>query len=934
MKTKHDLKQLHNFIELMSDLVFVKNLNGQYTHFNKAFLDFINKKREDVFLKTDYDLFEDEDANKFREIDKKILKNEITRDNFEEQLIIEHNKRFYFSTSKQVLYDLEENVVGLFCVARNITSRKEYELIYQDNKYLLEFIAIESDLLKILTKIVTLSEERNKDTKCSILLLDKSKKHLLKGSAPSLPDFYNEAINGLEVGEKVGSCGSAVYKKQRVIVEDINKHENWQPYLELTKKAKLRACWSQPIVSSNNEILGTFAIYNNTPKAPTDFELKLISAYSNMAAIAIEKHTNYKKIIENEHQLSQLFNNTQSGLIYINNKRKIIKANKRFADIFGYASVDEIIGSNTHEFHISKEKYHTFGKQFFKKLKKEEPFSIEYQFKKKDGTVIWCELSGKPLDKTHPIELSKGVLWTINDISLRKSFEKKLKDSELLNKNILETIPDMIWLKDQNGVYITCNHEFEKFFGDNKKNIVGKTDYDFKDKKTANEFRLNDHIAMKSDYPVVNEEWVTYASNKKNVLLDTTKKAMRDTNGKIIGVLGIGHDVTKRKEQLNELEELNKFAKSLTDSQAILLSLFDKGDSVLFKWKNNSTWDVEYVSSSIKRLLGYTKEDFLCKKIKYSECIHKDDEENILKELNNAIDNNLNYFKHKPYRIIHKNGDIKWILANTVIQKDSNNKVSHFIGYIIDITEQQKQQEIIFQQSKLASMGEMIGNIAHQWRQPLSIISSIATASKIEKELEVLTDDEFYKHMEIINKNVQYLSETIDNFRQFIKADRQLNDFSLTNTIKSFLNVVNISIIKSNTQIILDLDDSIIMNNYQNDIIQSFINIINNSIYAFEELPEDERYFFITTRKEDDKIIIKLKDNAGGIDNKLISKVFEPYTTTKYQSLGTGLGLNITYNFIVEGMKGKISVDNITFEYKHKEYKGCEFTIVFDDYLR
>ncbi|KAB7887343.1 PAS domain S-box protein [Poseidonibacter ostreae] len=934
MKTKHDLKELHNFIELMSDLVFIKNFKGQYTHINKAFLTFINKSREDVLFKTDYDLFNKEDASRFRKIDLEILENKIDLENMEEQIVKDDNGISYFNISKQILYDLEDNEVGLFCVARNITIRKEYELIYEDNKSLLEYIAIENDLEKILTKIISLAEERNEDTKCSILLLDKSKKHLLKGAAPSLPDFYNEAINGVEIGEKIGSCGSAAYKKQRVIIENIDTHENWQPYLELTRKANLHACWSEPIISSNNEVLGTFAIYNSIYKAPSEFELKLISSYSNMASIAIEKDNVYKKVLENEYQLSQLFNNTQSGLIYINNRRKIIKANKRFAEIFGYKSVDEIIGRKTSDFHISKSSNSNFKKQFALHLKDNELFNIEYKFKKKDGTIIWCELSGKVLDKTLPIELTNGVLWTINDISLRKSYEIKLRDSELLNKNILETIPDMIWLKDTNGKYLMCNHEFEKFFGAKKEDIINKTDYEFKDKKTSDEFRLNDKLAMKASGSLINEEWVSYPSSKQQVLLDTTKKAMHDHNGKIIGVLGIGHDVTKRKEQLDKLEELNKLAKSLTDSQANLLSLFDKGDSVLFEWKNNSDWDIEYISTSIYKLLGYKKEEVLQNHFIYSKFIHKDDIKKVREEVKNALSNNLDYFKHEPYRIFHKNGDIKWVLDYTVMKKDENEKVTHFIGYITDITEQKKQQDIIFQQTKLASMGEMIGNIAHQWRQPLSIISSIATASKIEKELDILSNEDFYKHMEIINKNTQYLSETIDNFRQFIKANREISDFNLTNTIKSFLNVVHSSIIKSDLKVVLDLDDNIIMQNYQNDIIQAFINIINNSIDAFEQSSKDEKYFFITSRKEDEKILIKIKDNAGGIDEKLIKKVFEPYTTSKYQSLGTGLGLNITYNFIVEGMKGKIVVENSNYIYKDKKYKGCEFTITFDSYSR
>jgi len=932
MKTKHDLKELHNFIELISDLVFVKNIKGQYTHVNNAFINFLNKKREDILFKTDYDLFRKEVAIKFVESDKKILETKINNNNIEDMIINDDNSISYFDSSKQILYDLEDNEVGLFCIAKDTTVKKEYEIIYQDNKKLLENIAIEKNLKKTLNNIVIFAENRSKGTKCSILLLDKSKQYLLNGAAPSLPDFYNNAIEGLKIGEKVGSCGSAAFKRERVIIENIDTHENWQPYLELTKKAGLHASWSQPIFSSNNEIIGTFAMYNTMHKAPSDFELKLISAYSNMASVAIEKDNTYKQILENEYQLAQLFNNTQSGLIHVDKNRNIVKANDRFYEISGYESADEIIGKNTSKLYLSKESYNKFEKKAIQQLKYKKVLNVEYQFIKKDGSVIWCEVSGKRLNKSLQLALPDGILYTINDISLKKSYERKLKNSELLNKSILATIPDIIWLKDKNGIFITCNHEFERFFGASKEDIIGKTDYDFKDKKTSDSYKLHDKIAMDSIGPVKNEELISYFSNKKKILLETTKIAMRDNNGNIIGVLGIGHDITKREEELEELERLNKLSTSLSEFQASLLSLFDKGDSVLFKWQNNDDWEIEYLSNSIVKLLGYSKDDFMSRRIRYEDCIHKNDIDNVKKEVKNALENDLRYFKHEPYRLIHKDGEERWILDYTVLQKDSNNNITHFIGYVTDITEQKKQQDIIFQQSKIASMGEMIGNIAHQWRQPLSIISSIATASKLEKELGILSDEQFEEHMGIINKNTQYLSETIENFRQFIKADRELSDFNLSSTIKSFLSVIDSTIKKSNVEIVLNLDDNIILVNYQNDLIQTFINILNNSIEAFEQKEEKKKYFFISTKKEDKKTIIKLKDNAGGIEEELITRVFEPYITSKNKSLGTGLGLNISYNFIVQGMNGKIFVENTSFKYDNKEYKGCEFTIIFNNY--
>ena len=425
-----------------------------------------------------------------------------------------------------------------------------------------------------------------------------------------------------------------------------------------------------------------------------------------------------------------------------------------------------------------------------------------------------------------------------------------------------------------------------------------------------------------------------YPNDKKTVLLETTKKTLSDKDGNIVGTLGVAYDVTKRKEDLEKVERLNNLALSLAQSQKTLLSIFDKGDSVLFKWENNLSWDVKYVSDSVQHIMGYSKEDFLSNHLRYKDCIHKDDLKTVYNEVQYAIENNMDYFLHKPYRIIDNENNEKWVLDHTVVEKDSDNNIKYFIGYITDITEQLKQQDLLFQQSKLAAMGEMIGNIAHQWRQPLSIISSIATASKLEKELNILDDEVFLNNMNTINTNAQYLSQTIDDFREFIKTDRFLDDFNLSNAVKSFLNITNTSIVDNNIEIILDLEDDIIMNNYQNDMTQAFINIIYNSIDAFVEKEIEKRYFFIKTRKSENKITIKLKDNAGGIDHSLIKKIFEPYTTSKHKSLGTGLGLNITYNFIVVGMKGKISVENTTYEYENKEYVGCEFTVTFDNYFR
>ena len=150
------------------------------------------------------------------------------------------------------------------------------------------------------------------------------------------------------------------------------------------------------------------------------------------------------------------------------------------------------------------------------------------------------------------------VLPLRKQIVLRKAAEKALKSSETHLRTLVQTIPDLIWLKDSNGVYITCNKQFEKFFGAKEAEIIGKTDYDFVDKELADSFRINDKKVMEAFGPSVNEEWITFADGGDRVLLETVKVPMTDDEGNLIGVLGISRDITQRKLADDEIKLKNE----------------------------------------------------------------------------------------------------------------------------------------------------------------------------------------------------------------------------------------------------------------------------------------------------------------------------------------------------------------------------------------
>ncbi len=272
--------------------------------------------------------------------------------------------------------------------------------------------------------------------------------------------------------------------------------------------------------------------------------------------------------------------------------------------------------------------------------------------------------------------------------------------------------------------------------------------------------------------------------------------------------------------------------------------------------------------------------------------------------------------------LVKSNGDTFPALIQRSILTSSNIVIS-----IVNLTELKEKEKEIQEQKKMAALGELIGNIAHQWRQPLSVISTSASGMELQKELETLTDECFFESCNIINKNTKYLSETIDEFRNFVGGDNDKTTFYLKSEITNFLNLINNSSKNHNINIVLDIQEDIKINGYKNQLTQCFINIFNNSKDALENHQIDKKLLFITTLEQDDNIIIKIKDNGGGIEEDIIPKIFEPYFTTKHKSRGTGLGLHLTYNLITDTMGGNIKASNVDFKYKSRNYTGAEIII-------
>jgi len=228
----------------------------------------------------------------------------------------------------------------------------------------------------------------------------------------------------------------------------------------------------------------------------------------------------------------------------------------------------------------------------------------------------------------------------------------------------------------------------------------------------------------------------------------------------------------------------------------------------------------------------------------------------------------------------------------------------------IEVEKNREKDRQLLYQSKLAQMGEMMSMIAHQWRQPLSSISSIALSLHIKSELGGVDKSLVKDKTKLINKNVDYLSKTIDDFRNFFQPTKEEEVINFETIIDSVLNISNISLQNRNIALSIELGYNKKIKLFSNELKQVLLNFIKNSEDVLVERKIENKHIFIRSYKSDSDIVLEVEDNGGGVSKELENKIFEPYFSTKHSKNGTGLGLYMSKIIVEEHLKGDLKMVN------------------------
>jgi diguanylate cyclase (GGDEF)-like protein/PAS domain S-box-containing protein len=291
MRTVADERiSLQTLIDWLPDNLWVKDAKSRFVISNKITATRMGLAGpEDLLGKTDLELLPPEIAQKFFADEQKIIQSGQPMLDMEEYVLDASGRKTWILTTKVPLRNDRNEIFGVAGISRDITERTLADALRDGQSDILQMIAMSAPLGSVLDHLMRLVESQLIGIFGSVLLLDNDGLHLRHGAAPSLPEAYTKAVDGVRIGPKVGSCGTAVYRREAVIVADILSDPLWDDYRELAAQYDYRSCWSTPILSHQGDVLGVFAMYSMSVREPTLIELRLIDTIIRIAGIAIER---------------------------------------------------------------------------------------------------------------------------------------------------------------------------------------------------------------------------------------------------------------------------------------------------------------------------------------------------------------------------------------------------------------------------------------------------------------------------------------------------------------------------------------------------------------------------------------------------------------------------------------------------------------------
>jgi len=607
----------------------------------------------------------------------------------------------------------------------------------------------------------------------------------------------------------------------------------------------------------------------------------------------LERERTGRQLFESMERYRLLVDTANEGIWAMDQDHVTTYVNAAMANMLGYRS-DEIIGTKVENYCFSEDMELHDQRMTRRHAGIDDVY--ERRCRRKDGSVLWAMVSAKALlDESNNFQ---GSFAMYADITSRKEAEKALENSELMLRMIMNTIPDLVWLKDVSGVYLHCNKKFELFFGSDEATITGKDDYAFLDKELADFFRDNDRKAIVSDGPRINEEWLTFVSDGYHGLFETVKAPMHDDQGKLIGVLGIARDITSRKMTEEALRESETRFKALHNASFGGIAIHDNG--VILE-----------CNLGLSEMFGYSRE----------ELIGMDGLLLVAEKSRDIVMSNILSGYEKPYEEygLRKNGEEfpMRMEARNLPYKGEMVRAVEFR----DITDSVNAAKALLAAKEAAesatqAKSEFLANMSHEVRTPLNgvlgMLQLLQTTEQSDEQKEyILGAIKSTKRLTRLLADILDISKIESGKLQIIEAE-----FSTACLQESIIEIFRPTAREKSLAFDFHVDTQMpsTLIGDETRVRQILFNLVGNAI-KFTESGSVLVDALVLPSKNSERVrvLFAVSDTGIGISDEQLQDIFEPFVqgernyTRSYQ--GAGLGLSIVRK-LVKILGGEIAIDN------------------------
>ncbi len=777
--------------------------------------------------------------------------------------------------------------------------RRKSAAIYLAQNRILENIASGAPMMETLARLAQSIEAQSPGMICTIALLDKDGVHVRPGASPSLPESYAKAINGIEIGPRAGSCGTAMYRKQPVIVQDIQTDPLWEDFRPLAASLGLRACWSAPIFSHAGRVLGSFAIYHRHPKAPGAAELRLSEIACHLASIAMDQAQARQTLQESEQRFRSAMENLNEGLLITDLKGRMLDVNPQMQELSGYRR-EEMLGQYSFDLLAPDKREEMLRRIEQRQIGQSE--SYELKLRRKDGSRLWVMVNASPLRDAGGQVI--GTVGAISDISQRKLAEDALRREEERFRLVSLATQDAIYDWDihsgavwRNETYLALlnagepinpTHDWwrERIHPDDRKRVLAAHEQALRER--------NFFLAI---------EYQLRKSNGSYAAVLDRGYFLYDAGGHPFRKLGAMTDITERKHAEAELFKSRQMLRTVIDT--IPQRVFWKDRRSVYVGCNQALAE-DYGLSDPSELIGKT--DYAIKSAEAAARYQADDQ-----LVMNGNQPRINYEEAQA----RAGGGKGWLRTSKVPLHDKEGNVIGVLGTYEDITDRKQLEEQLRQSQKMEAFGQLAGGVAHDFNNLLTIIQG---------------------NIALLQSEIPDRSEEADALLEITRAaeraanlTRQLLTFSRRQLFQPRPLDLNEAVAHTTTMLQRLIGEHIALETRfapgpapvaadRNMMEQILVNLAVN---ARDAMPRGGKLAIATAvhevspaeaqanpkRRAGAFVQLSITDTGCGIAPEQMVHIFEPFYTTKDVGKGTGLGLATVFGIVTQH-QGWIEVES------------------------